>query len=78
MVNPGSVGLPYGRPGAHWALLADGCVTFGRTAIDPDALAREVTAGSSVPGVEAFVSEYIRTPASDRDALAAFGPRDGR
>ena len=24
VVNPGSVGMPYGRPGAHWALLGPG------------------------------------------------------
>jgi len=24
IINPGSVGMPYGRAGAHWALLADG------------------------------------------------------
>ena len=24
IINPGSVGMPYGRQGAHWALLADG------------------------------------------------------
>jgi diadenosine tetraphosphatase ApaH/serine/threonine PP2A family protein phosphatase len=29
IVNPGSVGMPYGRPGAHWALLADGAITKG-------------------------------------------------
>ena len=68
VVNLGSVGLPYGRPGAHGALPVDGRVSFRRAAIDPDALARELAAGSSVPGVEALVSEYIRTPASDREA----------
>ena len=37
---PGSVGMPYGRQGAHWALLAPGAVTMRRTGHDPqDALA---------------------------------------
>jgi predicted phosphodiesterase len=26
IINPGSVGMPYGRAGAHWALLAGGAV----------------------------------------------------
>jgi len=78
VVNPGSVGLPYGRPGAHWAILSGGTVSMGRTPLDADALIREITAGSAMPGVERWADEYIRTPPSDLDAIAAFGPRDGR
>src|SRR5512146_1848557 len=37
IVNPGSVGMPYGRAGAHWALLADGAVTLRRTGYDAEA-----------------------------------------
>jgi len=78
VVNPGSVGLPYGRAGAHWALLADGAVTFRRTVLDPDALVAAVVAASAFPGVDAWAEEQLRTPATDGEALAAFGPRDGR
>ncbi|OUE20747.1 phosphodiesterase [Clavibacter michiganensis] len=78
VVNPGSVGLPYGRDGAHWAVLEAGAVTIGRTRMDADELIRETAASSAYPGVRAWLEDAIGRPASDRDALAAFGPRDGR
>lgn len=78
VVNPGSVGLPYGRPGAHWALLANGAVTMRRTLIDPDLLIAELTSTSSLPGIAQWAEENLRHPASDAEALETFGPRDGR
>ncbi|MEH3068123.1 MAG: metallophosphoesterase family protein [Aeromicrobium erythreum] len=78
VVNPGSVGLPYGHAGASWAVLSGGQVTFGRTPLDVDRLVRDVVDGSGWPDVEAWADETFRRPASDVDALAAFGPRDGR
>ena len=44
VVNPGSVGMPYGPPGAHWALLGPG-IWLRRTPYDT-AAAAEVTARS--------------------------------
>lgn len=78
LVNPGSVGLPYGRAGAHWAVLAGGTVSMSRTLIDPGALVREVVARSELPGVAQWAEENLRRPAGDVEAMAAFGPRDGR
>lgn len=78
VVNPGSVGLPYGRPGAHWALLSRGAVALGRTSIDAQELIAEIVANSTFPGIRAWAEDYLRSPASDVDAIAAFGPRDGR
>lgn len=78
VVNPGSVGLPYGHVGASWAVLAGGTVSFGRTPLDVDALVRDVVAGSTWPDVAAWADDTFRSPASDVEALAAFGPRDGR
>ncbi len=78
VVNPGSVGLPYGRAGAHWAVLSGGTVSMGRTRIDPDELIREIVASSTLPDVDDWVEENIRTPVGDIEAVAAFGPRDGR
>ena len=78
VVNPGSVGLPYGRPGAHWALLSAGGVTFRRTAIDEETLVGETARLSQLPHVEQWLDDYVTRPASDIDALAAFGARDGR
>lgn len=78
VVNPGSVGLPYGRAGAHWAVLDHGAVTLHRTLIDADELIREAAAGSDFPGVLTWLDEAVRTPASDVEAIGVFGPRDGR
>ncbi|TAM70049.1 MAG: metallophosphoesterase [Microbacteriaceae bacterium] len=78
IVNSGSVGLPYGRGGAHWAILADGTVSLGRTLIDPDGLIGDVVTGSSLPSVAQWAEENLRNPASDIEALQTFGPRDGR
>jgi len=78
IINPGSVGMPYGRAGAHWALLADGAVTLRRTAYDPDAACAAIRAQSSYPDVAECADYFLHAKASDADALAAFGPRDGR
>lgn len=78
IVNRGSIGLPYGRAGAHWAILADGTVTMGRTLIEPDDLVNDVVAGSGLPGVKQWAEENLRNPASDIEAIHTFGPRDGR
>jgi hypothetical protein len=78
VVNPGSVGMPYGRAGAHWALLAGGAVTLRRTEFDADRACAEVVAGSGFPGAGKWADYYLRARASDADALRVFGPRDGR
>ncbi|SCG76148.1 metallophosphoesterase family protein [Micromonospora humi] len=77
VVNPGSVGMPYGGAGAWWALLGPG-VQLRRTRYDVDAAADQVVAGSGFPEAAAWVDEYLRGRYSDLDALAVFGPRDGR
>jgi predicted phosphodiesterase len=77
VVNPGSVGMPYGRTGAHWALLGPG-VELRVTDFDVDAAVVEVCRDSSYPDVEAWTDYFLRARATDADALAAFGPRDGR
>ncbi len=78
VVNPGSVGMPYGRAGAHWALLRDGAVQLRRTDLDVDAAVAAITAGSGYPDAAAFADYFVRSRASDVDALTAFAPRDGR
>ncbi|MFF3864259.1 metallophosphoesterase family protein [Micromonospora sp. NPDC001898] len=77
VVNPGSIGMPYGGPGADWALLGPG-VQLRRTAFDVDAACARVTAESGFPDAAAWADEYLRSRHSDADALAVFGPRDGR
>jgi predicted phosphodiesterase len=78
VVNAGSTGMPYGRPGGSWALLAGGQAALRHTAVDVDAAVEAVVAGSTFPGRRAWAQEYVRAQASDADAVAAFGPRDGR
>ncbi|SCE82747.1 Predicted phosphodiesterase [Micromonospora haikouensis] len=77
VVNAGSVGMPYGGPGADWALLGPG-VQLRRTAFDVDAACARVAAESGFPDAAGWAEEYLRSRHSDAEALAVFGPRDGR
>ena len=78
VVNPGSVGMPYGRAGGHWALLRNGDVSLRRVDVDVDAAIAAVVAGSAYDDRAAWADDYLRARASDADAIRAFGPRDGR
>jgi predicted phosphodiesterase len=78
VVNPGSIGMPYGRPGGAWALLRGGQISLRHTEIDLDAACERIVGESGYEGRRAWVDEYVRGLNSDADALAAFGPRDGR
>lgn len=72
VVNPGSVGLPYGHGGAAWALLGPD-VVLRRTWYDPQAAATAMEeAARDLPGID-FVAGNARAPASDVDALESFG-----
>lgn len=77
VVNPGSVGMPYGGAGAHWALLGPG-IQLRRTDFDLDLACARVAAESGYPDAAQWADHYLRSRASDADALRAFGPRDGR
>jgi Calcineurin-like phosphoesterase superfamily domain len=73
MVNPGSVGMPYGPRGtvAYWALLGPD-VTLRRTTYDLERAAERLLA-SAWPGTAEFVEQNIlRGPPSDTEALAQF------
>ena len=72
VVNPGSIGMPYGRVGGSWALLEEGGVSLRHTAIDVDAVVEAVMAGSEYPQRQAWADEYIRAVNSDADAIRAF------
>ncbi|MDP9027870.1 MAG: metallophosphatase family protein [Actinomycetota bacterium] len=74
VVNPGSVGMPYGQPGAHWAMLRGGAVELHRTLVDVDAAIAAITRDSSFPGSTQWCDDYLRKPPSDAEALAAFAP----
>jgi predicted phosphodiesterase len=70
VVNPGSVGMPYGPPGAHWALLGPG-VSLRRTPYDTAAAAEAISASRYTDGRE-WAREYVLHHYSDTEALAAF------
>jgi predicted phosphodiesterase len=78
VVNAGSVGMPYGRAGAQWVLLAGGAVTLRRTDFDIEAARSAIRASCGYGDVDAWTDEYLYARNSDTDALLAFGPRDGR
>jgi putative phosphoesterase len=78
IVNPGSVGMPYGTTGAHWALLggADGpAIQLRRTHYDRAAAADTIDAQCDFPDIAEWTRFFLREPASDTEALAAFTPK---
>jgi predicted phosphodiesterase len=75
VVNPGSVGMPYGRAGGAWALLRAGQVSLRHTEVDVEAVCARIVAESGYPDRAAWADEYVRARHSDFDALWAFTPR---
>ena len=76
-VNPGSVGMPYGTVGAHWALLGPE-VTLRCTGYDAHAAARTMRAAApGYPGLDEFIAENVVTVPSDALALAVFSSQRG-
>jgi len=71
LVNAGSVGMPYGAPGAHWLLLGPD-PRFQRTAYDLDAAARAVRA-TPYPRAEEFARQSVLHPPSEEEMLALLG-----
>lgn len=70
LVNAGSVGMPYGAPGAYWALLGPG-VQLRRTTYDLQAAADRIRQ-SSYPGAEDFAENNVLRPPTTAEALAFF------
>ncbi|MFF3949599.1 metallophosphoesterase family protein [Streptomyces sp. NPDC001902] len=78
VVNPGSVGMPYGRGGAHWALLGAGGVQLRRTVYDREAAAARIVAESGFDGAARWAREYVLGCHPAEAVIDAWGPRDGR
>ena len=76
IVNAGSVGMPFGEPGAHWLLLG-GDLQLRRTRYDLEA-ASERLRRSAFPDVDQFVERQVLHPPSEEQILAAYASADGR
>jgi len=72
VVNAGSVGMPYGRPGAHWLLLGPD-VQLTRTEYDRQGAAERVRA-TAYPQAAEFASRQVLNPQSEEEMLALFEP----
>ena len=53
-------------------------MTLRRTPYDHAAACARIAAGSGFPEAAAWADKYVHARNSAEDALAAFGPRDGR
>lgn len=80
VVNPGSVGMPYGRYGAQWALLdgKSGAVTLRNTPLDARTVRERLLAESGYEGIREWVDEYVTSVYSDAEALTTFAAAEGR
>jgi predicted phosphodiesterase len=70
VVNAGSVGMPFGEPGADWLLLGPD-VLLRRTPYDL-ATAAERVRGTSYPQAEQFAEGNILRPPAEAEMLEAF------
>jgi len=70
VINAGSVGMPYGHPGAGWALLGPD-VTLRRTRYDAEAAAIQIGA-SPHPDAQEWAREYVLNHHTAEEALEAF------
>jgi hypothetical protein len=75
LVNAGSVGMPFGRPGAHWLLLGPG-IEPRRTDYDLARAAARVRE-TSYPGAAEFAARHVLRPPSEDEMLALFEPPAG-
>ena len=70
VVNPGSVGMPFGAAGADWLLLGPN-LELRHTTYDLNAAAERVRR-TAYPQAEEFASRYILQPPTEREMLDAF------
>ncbi|MGI9101668.1 MAG: metallophosphoesterase family protein [Terriglobales bacterium] len=70
VVNAGSVGMPFGRPGADWLLLGSE-VQLRHTSYDLSAAAERIRA-TAYPEAENFASKYVLQPPSETQMLELF------
>jgi putative phosphoesterase len=74
VVNSGSVGMPFGAPGADWLLLGPD-VELRRTPYDLAAAAARIR-DTTYPQAEEFVARYVLNPPAEAEMLALFSKAD--
>jgi predicted phosphodiesterase len=74
VVNAGSVGMPFGEPGAYWLLLGPD-IQLRRTSYDLVNAAERIRA-SKYPHAEDFAAHNVLQPPSESQMLDAFGRRE--
>jgi len=72
VVNAGSVGMPFGEPGAYWLLLGPD-VRLRRTLYDSPQAAERIRA-TEYPQAEEFAAQSVLTPPSEEKMLEVFTP----
>jgi putative phosphoesterase len=76
VVNAGSVGMPFGRPGAYWLLLGPG-LDLRRTDYDLGLAAARIRA-TAYPQAEEFAARHVLQPASEAEILARYSAAELR
>ena len=76
VVNAGSVGMPYGEPGAYWLLLGPN-VQFRHTPYDL-AKAAERIRDTNYPQAQDFAARNVLQPPSESETLKAFSRAEVR
>jgi putative phosphoesterase len=74
VVNAGSVGMPFGQPGAYWLLLGPD-VQLRRTPYDLTGAADRIRA-TSYPQATDFAARNVLQPPSEEDMLRLFASRE--
>jgi predicted phosphodiesterase len=72
VVNAGSVGMPYGEPGAYWLLLGKRGVELRRTVYDFAKAADRIRA-TGYPMAEDFAENNVVRPPGEAEVLEVFG-----
>lgn len=70
VVNAGSVGMPFGEPGADWLLLGPG-VGFRHTRYDLEAAATRIRK-TNYPGASEFAERNVLKPPTEEEMLRVF------
>ena len=71
VVNAGSVGMPFGEPGAYWLLIDSGGLELRRTEYDLAEAARRIRA-TEYPAAARFAAASVLSPPSESEMLDRF------